>query len=73
MCVDAAVRAGHDFGFEILVVHDACATKALEFNGKKTSAQDVNTAMFAAFEFAYAKLTGTDDFIKNFTKLIENQ
>ncbi len=68
ICVDAAVRAGHDLGFEILVIHDACATIDLEFNGDKVAAKDVNTAMFAAFGFAYAKLAGTDEFTKNFKK-----
>jgi len=70
MCVDAAVRAGHDFGFEILVIHNACATKDLEFKGKKTKAEDVNIAMFAAFEFAYAKLMDTESFLKSLDKIL---
>jgi nicotinamidase-related amidase len=31
MCVEAAVRAAHDFGFTCLVASDACATRALQF------------------------------------------
>ena len=29
MCVDATVRAAFDYGLEVTVVHDACATRSL--------------------------------------------
>ena len=35
MCVDATVRAAVDLGFECTVVHDACATKDLTFDGRR--------------------------------------
>lgn len=39
MCVDAATRAANDFGYNCLVVHDACASRDLEFNGVHVPAE----------------------------------
>jgi len=33
MCVDATVRAAADLGFDVTVVHDACAAPGLAFGG----------------------------------------
>ena len=33
MCIDTTTRAAADFGFKCLLAHDACATRALSFNG----------------------------------------
>src|SRR3546814_9730752 len=33
MCVDATVRAANDLGYKTITIHDACATRELEFNG----------------------------------------
>lgn len=56
MCVEAAVRAAADFGFEVIVVHDACATRDLEFNGATVPAAQVHTAALAAMNGSYAKV-----------------
>ena len=64
MCVDATVRAANDFGFETVTVHDACATRDLEFNGATVPAAHVHAAIMAAFEFAYGEVISTDDFTK---------
>ncbi len=56
MCVEAAVRAAADLGYEVTVVHDACATRDLEFNGVKVPAAQVHAAALAAMEYAYAKV-----------------
>lgn len=47
MCLEGAVRAAHDYGFECIVVHDACATKDLSFGGRTVKAEDVQTAVLA--------------------------
>lgn len=66
MCLEAAVRAAHDFGFECLVVSDACATRDLKFGGKLTKAEDVQTSVLATLtEGRYAKVIGLDDFRGN--------
>jgi len=59
MCVDAAVRAAADFGYKVTVLHDACATLDLEFDGIQTKATQVHAAMMAAFEFGYGKVIFT--------------
>ena len=47
MCLEGAVRAAHDFGFECIVVHDACATRDVNFGGSTVKAEDVQTAVLA--------------------------
>ncbi|MDR7342045.1 nicotinamidase-related amidase [Pantoea alhagi] len=63
MCVDAAVRAASDFGYGVTVLHDACATLDLEFNGVKVPAEQVHATMMAALAFAYAKVQSTSDYL----------
>lgn len=63
MCIDATVRAASDFGYKTTVVHDACATRDLEFGGKVVPAEQVHTALMSALEFGYAKVIKTDDYL----------
>ncbi|MDQ0560420.1 nicotinamidase-related amidase [Rhizobium mesoamericanum] len=61
MCVDALTRAASDFGYQVTVIHDACATRDLEFNGALVPAAQVHAAFMAAFAFAYASVLSTDE------------
>jgi nicotinamidase-related amidase len=61
MCVDATVRAAVDLGFEATVVHDACATMALEFGGRSVAAPDVHAAFIAAMGDGYAVVASADE------------
>ena len=63
MCVDAATRAANDFGYQCTVVHDACATRDLEFNGIRVPAQQAHAAYMAALGFAYANTITTDEYL----------
>ncbi|MDO5620395.1 MAG: cysteine hydrolase family protein [Paracoccus sp. (in: a-proteobacteria)] len=63
MCVDAAVRAANDLGFSTTTIHDACATRDLEFGGVTTPAAQVQAAMMAAFAFGYGQVVSTDDWL----------
>jgi nicotinamidase-related amidase len=56
MCVEAATRAAADFGFEVTVVHDACATRDLEFDGDVIPAAQVHGAALAAMDGSYAEV-----------------
>lgn len=47
MCVEAAVRAAYDFGFECVVIQDACTTRDLKFNDKIIAAEDVHLSTLA--------------------------
>ena len=63
MCVDATTRAANDFGYRTITIHDACATRDLEFNGRVTSAADVHTTLMAALAFGYGEVIGTDELL----------
>jgi nicotinamidase-related amidase len=56
MCVDATVRAAFDLGFRCVVAEDACATRALEFNGATIPAHKVHGAFMAALGVPYASV-----------------
>ena len=61
MCIDATTRAAADLGFDCVVVHDACATTKVEFDGKRVPADEVHAAFMSALGFAYAKVVPTND------------
>lgn len=63
MCIDATSRAASDFGYKTTVVHDACATRDLEFDGMTVPATQVHAAMMAALAFAYGTVITTDQYI----------
>ncbi|CAF3999082.1 unnamed protein product [Adineta steineri] len=65
MCIDAITRAAHDFGYNCILIHDACASRALEFNGIQVPAEHVHAAFMAALGFAYAKAISTNEFLKD--------
>ena len=64
MCIDAVVRAAADYGYTVTVIHDACATRDLEFNGKTVAAAQVHEAYMASLAFAYAGVVSADEFLK---------
>lgn len=63
MCIDGITRAAADFGYSVSVIHDACASRDLEFNGVTVPAAQVHAAFMAALGFAYAKVVSTDEFL----------
>jgi nicotinamidase-related amidase len=65
VCIDATTRAAADFGFNCTLAHDACATRDVEFEGKKVAAPDVHAAYMSALGFAYAKVIPTADALKS--------
>lgn len=62
MCVDATTRAANDFGYATTTVHDACATRDLEFGGVTAPAAEVHTSIMAALAFAYGSVISTAEF-----------
>lgn len=63
MCVEAATRAAVDLGYQCTLVHDACATRDLVFEGKTVSAEDVHLATLATLK-SYAKVVSTEEYLK---------
>lgn len=63
MCVEAATRAAADFGFEVLVAHDACATRNLKFRDTEVPAAQVHASALAAMNGNYARVLSTDELL----------
>jgi len=61
MCVDATVRAAADLGFDVTVVHDACAAPDLSFEGREIPGAAVHGAFMAALGDGYATLAASGD------------
>lgn len=62
MCVDATVRAAADYGFQVVIAEDACATRALTYGDITVPASHVHAAFLAAFK-SYGTLMNTEDII----------
>ncbi|AZC33719.1 cysteine hydrolase family protein [Pseudomonas chlororaphis] len=63
MCIDGVTRAAADLGYDVTVIHDACATRDLEFNGVVVPAAQVHAAFMSSLGFAYASVVPTDEFL----------
>ncbi len=63
MCVEAAVRAASDLGFECILVEDACATRDLKYGGRVVSAADVHAATLATLDRTYATVVDTETYL----------
>ena len=62
MCIDATTRAAFDYGFDCLVIQDACATRDLEFDGTTIQAEKVHASFMAALGSAYAQILSVAEF-----------
>ncbi|MDW9930489.1 isochorismatase family protein [Sinorhizobium meliloti] len=63
MCVDATVRAANDLGYKTTTIHDACATRDMDFDGITTPAAQVHAALMAALASAYGEVISTDAYL----------
>jgi nicotinamidase-related amidase len=61
MCIDTTTRAAADLGFACSLAHDACATRALSFEGVHVPAESVQTAYLAALNGPFAKVLSTGE------------
>ena len=68
MCVEAAVRAAHDLGFPVLLVSDACATRALQYEEHIITAKNVQYSTLSTLQGTYARVITTDQVIKEFSR-----
>lgn len=65
LCIDTTTRAACDLGYPVTLIHDACATRDLTFNGQVVEAQKVQTAYMAALNGSFAKVIATSEFLQN--------
>ena len=63
LCIDTTVRAAADLGFGCSLAHDACATKALAFNGVQVPAAQVHASYLAGLHGSFAKVLPTADLL----------
>ncbi|GMU24792.1 MAG: isochorismatase [Phycisphaerae bacterium] len=64
MCIDATTRAAADLGFQCTLIHDACATRDVEFAGQTIPADQVHGSFMSALGWAYAKLLSGEEFAR---------
>lgn len=63
MCVDATTRAAKDYGFNCILIGDACATKDLEINGNIVKAEYVQNSFLAALNYFYSSVKTTNQYL----------
>ena len=63
MCVDATTRAAKDYGFNIELIGDACATKNQKINGKEVKAAEVQNSFLAALNQFYSTVRTTSEYL----------
>lgn len=63
MCVEAAVRAAHDLGYSVILLHDACASRDLEFDDRLVKAADVHAETLVTLK-TYATVVSVAEWTK---------
>jgi|SRR5450830_87422 len=63
LCIDAITRAAADQGYTVTVIHDACASRDLEFNGLTVPAAHVHGAFMASLAFGYATVVSAEQWL----------
>lgn len=64
MCIDTTVRASQDYGYEVVVIDDACTTKDLSYHNEVLPADLVHKSFMASINGAFAKVMDTDEFLR---------
>ena len=67
MCLEAGTRAAHDFGYDCIVVEDACATRDLKFGEVTVKAKDVHYSTLATLK-SYGKVLTLKEFLETQNK-----
>jgi nicotinamidase-related amidase len=62
MCVDATARAASDFGFQIIIAEDACATRDLKYGDTIIPAEHVHKAFLAALK-SYGRVVKSEEIL----------
>jgi len=71
MCLQGAVRAAHDYGFECIVIQDACATRDVKFGNNIAKAEDVQTTVLATLiDGGFSKVIDLKEFNTNLEKYL---
>lgn len=71
MCVEAAVRAAHDHGFSCILVSDACATRALQYDEHIITAKNVHYSTLQTLQGTYTRLITTESLLIDFDQFLQ--
>ena len=63
MCIDTTVRACQDFGLNVVLLDDACATMDLDYNDEVISAEIVHKTYMASLNDVFAKIIKTNELV----------
>ncbi|MEN8156850.1 MAG: isochorismatase family protein, partial [Bacteroidota bacterium] len=72
MCVEAAIRAAHDLGFQCMLVQDACATRTLQYEVHIITANSVHFSTVQSLEDTYARVVTTGEFLFEFDQFLQH-
>ena len=72
LCVDATARAAADYGFQVLIAEDACATRDLQYGDTIIPANLVHKSFLAALK-SYGKVMKSDEIIALLAAEIEKR
>ena len=64
MCIDTTVRTADNYGYPVILIEDACATRDLAWRGTAIPAEQVQNAYMAALNRSFAKVQRADEWIK---------
>ena len=65
VCVEAAVRASTDYGFQVTVISDACTTRDLTYGEDTILAKDVHNATLATIKSFYGNVMTLKEYLNN--------
>ena len=68
MCVEAATRAASDFGFDCILIGDACATRDLKYGNKVIKAEDVHLSTLSSLKGYYAKVMNSEEYLDSLSQ-----
>jgi nicotinamidase-related amidase len=63
MCIDTSVRAAFDLGYNSQLIHDACATRDLQFEDRIVPAAMVQDAFMASVNGLFAAVSSTREYL----------
>ncbi|WP_455794354.1 cysteine hydrolase family protein [Clostridium butyricum] len=64
MCIDTTVRAAQNYGYKVTVIHDACTTKDLKWNGQTIDAQTVHDSIMASLQGTFGEVISCEVFME---------
>ena len=63
MCVDSTTRCAFELNYQPILIHDACTTRDLDFNGNIIPSKDVHNSFMSAL-MRFSKIMSCEAFIQ---------